>query len=247
VDNLAHFLKDRNAPLRAAGGEHVQTYSGRRKMSFKEKERNKHDQILEAAIKVFAKKGFYNAKVSEIAREANVADGTIYLYFKNKDDILISLFEEKMELIINEMKNELSKLEDPTQKIRAFVSRHIHLVRDNKYLAEVIQIELRQSSKFMRRYVPIKFLEYLDIIGGIIEEGKQKGVFRSDVIPAVAKRALFGALDEMSLYWVLARKPKYSLEDSIDQISRLFIHGLVSRSENGQASECGAHNANEAS
>lgn len=247
MDNLARFLKDRNAPLRTAGGEHVQTYSGRRKMSFKEKERNKHDQILEAAIKVFAKKGFYNAKVSEIAREANVADGTIYLYFKNKDDILISLFEEKMELIINEMKNELSKLEDPTQKIRAFVARHIQLVRDNKYLAEVIQIELRQSSKFMRRYVPIKFLEYLDIIGGIIEEGKQKGVFRSDVIPAVAKRALFGALDEMSLYWVLARKPKYSLEDSIDQISRLFIHGLVSRSENGQASECGAHNANEAS
>ena len=198
-------------------------------MALKEKERNKHDQIIEAAIKVFAKKGIYNAKVSEIAREANVADGTIYLYFKNKDDILISTFEEKMDLIIQQMNVELNKITDPGDKIRTFVARHLQLVKDNKYLNEVLQIELRQSSKFMRRYVPIKFLEYLDIIANIIEEGKQAGIFRKDLIPAVAKRAIFGALDEMSLYWVLARKPKYSLEDSIDQISRMFIEGLLSK------------------
>jgi TetR/AcrR family transcriptional regulator, fatty acid metabolism regulator protein len=200
-------------------------------MALKEKDKSKHDKIIEGAIKVFARKGFYNAKVSEIAREANVADGTIYLYFKNKDDILISLFEEKVDVIIHRMQEELKKVDDPVDKIRTFVEHHMKLVKENKYLSEVIQIELRQSSKFMRRYLPVKFLEYLDLIGQIIEEGKRAGVIRQDVIPAVAKRAIFGALDEMSLYWVLTRKPKYSLEQSIEQISAFFIDGLRARND----------------
>jgi len=198
-------------------------------MAVKEKDRGKHDQIIEAAVKVFAKKGFFNAKVSEIAREASVADGTIYLYFKNKDDILISLFEEKMQLWIEQVDRALSDLEDPLEMLRAFVAQHLGMIKENKYIAEVMQIELRQSSKFMRRYIPVKYLEYLDLIGKIIEEGKQKGVIRKDVIPAIAKRAIFGALDEMLLYWVLAKKPKYTLEQSIDQISHLFIDGLRAR------------------
>ena len=201
------------------------------KMTLKERDRNKHDKIIEGAIKVFARKGFYNAKVSEIAREANVADGTIYLYFKNKDDILISLFEEKVEMIIREMEKELVKGSDSLHKIRIFVEHHLRLSRENKHLAEVMQIELRQSSKFMRRYVPLKFLEYLDLIGKIIEEGKEEGRLRQDIIPAIAKRALFGALDEMALYWVLAKKPKYTMEESIDQISQFFIDGLRARKD----------------
>jgi len=193
------------------------------------KEKSKHDKIIEGAIRVFARKGFYNAKVSEIAREANVADGTIYLYFKNKDDILISLFEEKVDLIITRMEAELNKVDDPLDKLRTFVEHHLRLVKENKSLAEVMQIELRQSSKFMRRYLPVKFLEYLNLIGKIIEEGKQSGVIRPDVIPAIAKRAIFGALDEMSLYWVLTNKPKYSLEQSIEQMGNFFISGLSIR------------------
>jgi TetR/AcrR family fatty acid metabolism transcriptional regulator len=195
-------------------------------MAVKEKDRGKHDQIVEAAVKVFAKKGFYNAKVSEIAREANVADGTIYLYFKNKDDILISLFEEKMQFWIQRLEEAISKVDDPLEKLRAFVSQHLFMIQDHRHLAEVMQIELRQSSKFMRRYVPVKFLEYLDLIGKIVEEGIERGAIRKDVIPAIAKRAIFGALDEMLLYWVLAKKPKYSLDQSVDQISHLFINGL---------------------
>jgi TetR/AcrR family fatty acid metabolism transcriptional regulator len=198
-------------------------------MALKERERNKHEQIIQAAIKVFAKKGFYNAKVSEIAREASVADGTIYLYFKNKDDILISLFEERMDLLIRQMREELSKVADPLEKIRIFVAQHLLRLREDKHLAEVLQVELRQSSKFMRRYVPVKFLEYLDLIGEIIEEGKAKGVIQKDISPAIAKRAVFGALDEMSLYWVLAKKPKYSLEQCMTQISQIFIQGLRAR------------------
>ena len=198
-------------------------------MAVKEKDRGKHDQIIEAAVKVFAKKGFYNAKVSEIAREAGVADGTIYLYFKNKDDILISLFEEKMQMLILRVNKAISKVDDPLEKVRTFVAQHLIMIEEHKHLAEVMQIELRQSSKFMRRYVPVKFLEYLDIVGKIIEDGKKAGVIRPDVMPAIAKRAIFGALDEMLLYWVLAKKPKYSLDESVEQISHLFIDGLRAR------------------
>ena len=198
-------------------------------MAVKEKDRGKHDQIIEAAVKVFAKKGFYNAKVSEIAREASVADGTIYLYFKNKDDILISLFEEKMQMLILRVEEAISKVDDPLDKVRAFVAQHLFMIEEHKHLAEVMQIELRQSSKFMRRYVPVKFLEYLDIVGKIIADGKKAGAIRSDVMPAIAKRALFGALDEMLLYWVLAKNPKYSLEESVEQINHLFIDGLRAR------------------
>lgn len=198
-------------------------------MALRDRERNKHEQIIEAAVKVFAKKGFYNAKVSEIAREANVADGTIYLYFKNKDDILISLFEERMENLIRRMQEELSKVDHPLEKIRVFVATHLLRLREDKYLAEVLQIELRQSTKFMRRYVPVKFLQYLDLIGEIIEEGKAKGCIQKDVMPAIAKRAIFGALDEMSLYWVLAKRPKYTLEECIKQMSDLFIEGLKAK------------------
>ena len=195
-------------------------------MATKEKDKSKHEKIIEGAIRVFAKKGFYNTKVSEIAREANVADGTIYLYFKNKDDILIILFEEKVDMIIHRMEEDLAKEDNPLDKIRTFVEHHLKFVKKNKDLAEVIQIELRQSSKFMRRYLPVKFLEYMELIGEIIEEGKKEDVVQEDVIPAIAKRAIFGALDEMSLYWVLAKKPKYSLEQSIEQMSNLFIAGL---------------------
>ena len=204
-------------------------------MAVKEKDRGKHDQIIEAAVKVFAKKGFYNAKVSEIAREASVADGTIYLYFKNKDDILISLFEEKMQMLILRVEEAISKVDDPLEKVRAFVAQHLFMIEEHKHLAEVMQIELRQSSTFMRRYVPVKFLEYLAIVGKIIEDGKNAGAIRSDVMPASAKRALCGALDERLLYWVLAKKPKYSLEESVEQISHLFIDGLRTRkADSGQ-------------
>lgn len=198
-------------------------------MALRDRERNKHEQIIEAAVKVFAKKGFYNAKISEIAREANVADGTIYLYFKNKDDILISLFEERMGSLIRRMQEELAKVDHPLDKIRVFVATHLLRLREDKHLAEVLQIELRQSSKFMRRYVPVKFLQYLDLIGEIIEEGKSKGCIQPHIIPAIAKRAIFGALDEMSLYWVLAKKPKYTLEQCIQQMSEFFIEGLKAR------------------
>jgi len=195
--------------------------------ALKNKKPEKYRNILDAAVKIFAKKGFFQARVSEIAREAGVADGTIYLYFQNKDDILISLFEDGMTRVIQNVKAEIEKETDPLMKIRSFARAHLALVEDNTDLAEIIQVELRQSTKFMKEYRNEKFFEYLDLISGIIKEGQERGLIRQDVEPGIFKRAFFGALDEMSRFWVLSMKPKFSVNAAAHQIAEFFIRGIA--------------------
>ncbi len=192
------------------------------------KDENKHKKILKAAIKIFAEKGFYSSRVSEIAKEANVADGTIYLYFKNKDDILISLFEEEFGRIVENMRKELAKEKDPLQKIRIFSVTHLSIVYKQQQLGEVLGVEVRQSSKFMKEYINNPFIEYLNLIRAIVVEGQEKGIIRKDLTPGIIKRALFGALDEMARYWVLSTKKKHSINDAALQISEVFIRGVMS-------------------
>jgi TetR/AcrR family fatty acid metabolism transcriptional regulator len=188
---------------------------------------DKHRRIIEAAVKVFAKNGFYNSKVSEIARVANVADGTIYLYFQNKDDILIRLFEEEMAAILRKMTDEISRESNPAKKLQRFALVHLKLVEENQELAEIIQVETRQSSKFMKEYKNPQFQQYLNLISSIIREGQATGVFRAEVEPGVFKRAFFGALDEMSRYWVLSTARKYSISKAAEEISSFFLDGVL--------------------
>jgi len=192
------------------------------------KDENKHQKILRAAVKIFSEKGFYNSRVSEIAKEANVADGTIYLYFKNKDDILISLFEEEFGKIVENMRLELEKEKDALQKIRRFAIMHLSIVSKQQHLADVLGVEVRQSSKFMKEYVNKPFIEYLNLIRSVIIEGQESGLIRKDLTPGIMKRALFGALDEMTRYWVLSTKKKHSISDAALQISDVFIRGMMS-------------------
>jgi TetR/AcrR family fatty acid metabolism transcriptional regulator len=192
------------------------------------KDESKHQKILQAAIKVFSEKGFYNSRVSEIAKEASVADGTIYLYFKNKDDILISLFEEEFAKIVRDMRTELAREKDALQKIKRFAITHLSIVSNHPHLAEVMGVEVRQSTKFMKEYINQPFIEYLNIIRSVVIEGQEKGLLRKDLTPGVMKRALFGALDEMARYWVLSTKKKHSIDEAALQISDIFIRGMMS-------------------
>src|SRR3990170_4499413 len=187
----------------------------------------KRDRILHAAIKIFSQKGFFNSKVSDIAQSAGVADGTIYLYFKNKDDLLISLFEEKMGEVVAEIRVRVADEGDALSRLRIFIRNHMGLLLREAGLIEVLQVELRQSNKFMKEYVPVKFLEYLDVISGILEDGKREGVFRPDLNVTLARRAIFGALDEISLAYVLSRKRKYDPAAAADEIYRIFAGGLT--------------------
>ena len=188
---------------------------------------DKHSNITQAAVKVFARKGFFNARISDIAKEAKVADGTIYLYFNNKYDILISLFEDEIGKIILQVKLLLEEESDPGKKLYIFALHHLKLLDKKKDLAEVLQMELRQSNKFMKEYRNTKFIEYIDIISAIIHQGQEENIFDPTVAPGIAKRAIFGALDEMSRLWVLDENPPYTIEETAQQLSNLFLKGLT--------------------
>ncbi len=201
--------------------------SGARQRGSTEKRR----RILEGALRAFAKKGFYNTKVSEIASEAGVADGTIYLYFKNKDDLLISLFEDRMEWIIERLETELENTTgDALERIRAFVQMHFFLVVENRELAEFITVELRQSAKFVKEYDNPKFGDYLRILQRLIEEGQEQGLLRPELDSRMASRAIFGALDEVLLSMTLSSKTRpEDVEARADAISEMLLGGLISR------------------
>jgi TetR/AcrR family fatty acid metabolism transcriptional regulator len=185
----------------------------------------KHDRILEAAVKVFARKGFHNSRIAEIAVEAGVASGTIYLYFRNKDDILISVFEESLDQIIGEVERDLAGIPDPRDRLRRFIWLHLRMLREHRELAEVLQVELRQSNKFMKEYEPGRWIQYLDIIARILKDGQKKGIFRRDLSLGIYKRAVFGALDEISLHWITTRKDESFLELAAVQLSRVLLEG----------------------
>lgn len=188
---------------------------------------DKYQRIIEAGIKVFARKGFHSARVSEIASEAGVADGTIYIYFKNKDELLIKVFEESLAGIIKRFEADLAKEPDPVIRLKRFIWAHLELLEENQALAEVIQVELRQSNKFMKEYVPTRFFEYLNIIADLVREGQKAGVIRPEISPGIFKRALFGALDEISLHWVLRKKGRDYLQSSGEQLCEIFLRGVL--------------------
>lgn len=198
-------------------------------MADAEKKRSdKRESILDGALKAFAKKGFYNTKVSEIASEAGVADGTIYLYFKNKDDLLISLFEDRMEWIINRLNAELASVEgDAIAKFRHMVKIHCELAVDNPDLAEFITVELRQSSKFVKEYNNPKFGDYLKILQGLVDEGQKTGVMRDDVDVRLVSRACFGALDEVLLQLTLSKAGAEEVEQKAAQVATMLVEGLT--------------------
>lgn len=194
------------------------------------KKHDKYERIIEAAIKVFSQKGFHKSRISDIAEEAKVADGTIYLYFKNKDDLLITIFESKLKEIIDVFSKAIKEEPDPIFKLARFICLYFSMMEQHPDLASILTVELRQSHKFMKEYTPQKFGEFLKLITDIVIEGKDKNLFREDVLPGVVKRGLFGAMNEMETFWMLvpkAKRSKYSSEDAARQMCDIFIRGLL--------------------
>ncbi len=190
---------------------------------------SKRTRLLKAAVKVFARDGFFKAKVEEIARTANVATGTTYLYFENKDDLLISIFEEEMVPIIEASRKAIAEQNTAFDKIVAFITNHLRMVQESPDMAQLLEVELRQSSKFIHGYSGTKFKEYLGIIGEIVAEGQESGEFRSNIHPSIFKQVLFGAIDQICLNWTLSKTKKYDLEKSGKQIAAIMLNGISNR------------------
>lgn len=185
----------------------------------------KYQAIIDAAVRVIAKQGYHNAQVSRIAKEAKVADGTIYLYFENKDDILISLFNEKMGQSIEACKARLQEVDSVEEKLHVFIHSHLSQLAADPEMAIVTQIELRQSNPEISKGIGHVLKNYFDLIDEIIEEGLTTGMFRPDIDPRLARKMIFGTLDETVTSWVM-KQCKYDLVSLTDPIHNLFLHGL---------------------
>lgn len=187
---------------------------------------DKRDRILDAAVKVFAKTGFHGTKVSAIAKAAGVADGTIYLYFRSKEELLVSLFEDRVERLLRYMKDELAKIDSVPEKFRRIIELQLGLLQDERDLAEVVTIILRESTKLINEFAAPKFMMYLDAIARVVAEGQARGDFRPDVAPHLVARATFGALDGIALTWTVGRGEPEALTRAAAQLADLLLRGL---------------------
>jgi TetR/AcrR family fatty acid metabolism transcriptional regulator len=186
---------------------------------------DKREAILRAAITVFAHNGYFNSKVADIAREAGVADGTVYLYFKSKEDILHSIFDRSVEDAIAEVRKKVESISDPREKLRQIALLHLERLGADRDLAVVFQVELRGSTKFMEEFSAAGFAEYLALIRSTFEEGQRAGVFRAELNAKVVAKILFGALDEMATNWILSKR-RYKLAPMADQVLDIFLNGV---------------------
>jgi TetR/AcrR family fatty acid metabolism transcriptional regulator len=188
---------------------------------------DKREAILRAATRVFARNGYFNSKVAHIARDAGVADGTVYLYFKSKEEILHSIFDRSMESAITEGRKQIETISDAREKLRRIAHLHLERLGADRDLAIVFQVELRSSTKFMEEFSAAGFAEYLTLIRSVFEEGQRAKVFRPELNAKVVAKILFGALDEMATNWILSKR-RYKLAPMADQVMDIFLNGVGS-------------------
>ena len=187
----------------------------------------KRQRILDAAVAEIARHGYYQTTVAMIARRAGVADGTIYLYFKNKDELLFSIFDRAMSRFIRQGQAELPDEGGAEQKLRRIIQLHLSLVGADQDLAIITQVELRHSLHFMDQLSRSQVGEYLGIIADVVKQGQQEGIFKAGTDPLFAAKAIFGILDEMATDWVLSRR-NVRLETKAEAVAELLLGGLRS-------------------
>ena len=186
---------------------------------------DKGDLILRAATRVFAQRGFHQSQVADVARVAGVAAGTVYLYFRSKDDLLVSIFDRTMADVIDEGRRALEGVGDPIDRLRTIARMHLERLGRDRHLAIVFQVELRQSVKFMERFSATFLQDYLALIKRTIADGQHSGAFRKSMSASTATKIFFGALDEMATNWVLSPR-KYALASEANAVVDIFIEGV---------------------
>lgn len=185
----------------------------------------RRSEIIRAAVSVFAERGYFAARMREVAERAGVADGTLYLYFKGKEDLLVSILEEYAAAFLVRAVRDCEDVADPVEKLRRVVERHLVSMQADRALAHVFQIELRHTRRFLRQVARGRVAQYLQLLQDIVAEGVAAGAFRGDVPPELAARAIFGALDEQVTAWVLATRPG-DLKSQVAPLIALLLDGL---------------------
>jgi TetR/AcrR family fatty acid metabolism transcriptional regulator len=186
---------------------------------------DKFQRILDAAVAVFAEKGFFPSRIADIADRADVADGTVYLYFKSKEDILMAAINTAFDAFMSLARTELQKVSDPAERLRRLAYLHLEALGSNRNMAVVFQMELRQSTRFLAEFSHHHMIEYLRLVREAIIDGQAKGIFRREMSDKYAANCFFGALDEMVTSWVLSEH-EYPLVNVADVVLDIFLNGM---------------------
>lgn len=189
------------------------------------RDKPKYKQIIDAAVIAIAENGYHQAQVSKIAKQAGVADGTIYLYFKNKEDILISVFREKMGVFVENLREIIDNGESSSEKLSQMIDNHFNVLANDRHLATVTQLELRQSNKDLRLKINSILKEYLKLLDEILVEGMLKGEFNSTMDVRIARQMVFGTIDETITTWVM-NEFRYDLIETAPKVRQLLLNGL---------------------
>lgn len=185
----------------------------------------KYRQIIDAAIVVIAENGYHQAQVSKIAKQAGVADGTIYLYFKNKEDILISVFSDKMSVFTESLQYIIKTESSSTAKLSRMIENHFNVLANDAHFAVVTQIELRQSNKALRQKINAILKDYLMLLDEILIEGMVSGEFNPVMDVRLARSMVFGTIDEIITTWVM-NEQRYDLLALTPKVKDLILRGL---------------------
>lgn len=189
----------------------------------------KRQRILDSAVVEIARRGYYGTTVANIAGRAGVADGTIYLYFKSKEDLLLSIFERAMQRFIDEAAAIVDDSQlTPDEKLRRFIALHLTLLGEDRDLAVIFQVEFRHTLHVLEVLSRSRIQEYLALIARVVDQGRRGGNFRPDVDPLFTAKMVFGILDEMATDWVLSKK-NTRMAARAEPVSE-FVLGALGRS-----------------
>lgn len=190
----------------------------------------KYNAILDAALTVIAENGFHGSTISRIAKEAGVADGTIYIYFKNKEEILVSVFRERLGQLIETSEARLASAGNAIEALRLICHTHFSELENHLDLAYVTQIELRQSSFELRKAIGQALKPYIHLIEQVLRRGIEEGIFRADLDVKLTRLLLFGAMDQVVTSWLMSGQ-KHSLTNQVEGSLQFFVQGIRHKEE----------------
>ena len=186
----------------------------------------KRQRIMRAAIEVFARKGYFAARMTDVAQAAEVADGTLYLYFEGKEDLLISIFDDIFTRFTERVRQQIEQVSDPVERLRTLVRLHLETLGNDRALAQFLQIETRHSRRFMNLFTRGRLGDYLGLMRGVIEDGQRSGAFRTDISPGLGIIYVFGAVDEAVTSWLIEDEPS-DLARRVEPLVSLLCSGIV--------------------
>jgi TetR/AcrR family transcriptional regulator, fatty acid metabolism regulator protein len=190
-------------------------------------------QILDAAIRVFARQGFHACRVSDIANEAGVAYGLVYHYFNSKEQVLNELFVERWSLLLTAIDEVDQRPIPPREKLDAVAGFIIDSYRHDPELMKVIIVEVtRAANSFGRTHLP-EIRQAYDLIAKIVADAQQAGAFRADVDPNFASMWFYGAIEQLLSGWVFELIPQD--EGDFDRAREMVVDTICGGLERGAA------------